>query len=304
LKDKKEKQMTLDTLTYICDFFERSRKRKLNVLGGEPSLHPEFDVFLEYLISRGFVVHVFSNGMMPRAKLEAVEASAARRQLTRRRLKFVVNVNEETYRTSEENRLQDRTFQRLHHLCSLSFNIFETRCRLDFLVDLIVKYKLIPEIRLGLAAPITGKGNRFLLPRDFRVVAEKISAFSSLCRDNDVDLVLDCGFPLCIFTDEEIGKLYKSKTQLKFVCHPIPDIDADLNVTHCYPLSGYFPGKLTQFRDLKQVHSYFRSLLTRNSGAPGIFEACGECVYRRRGMCTGGCKGHFINVNQTEAEAA
>lgn len=291
-KDKKGKQMTLENLTLICDFLERSKKRKLNVLGGEPTLHPEFDVFLEYLLSRRLVIHVFTNGMIPPAKLSAIEALIARRQLTRKQLKFIVNVNEEKYRTAKENRLQERTFRSLHDLSSLSFNIFETGCQLDFLVDLIDTYKLIPEIRLGLAAPIAGGKNRFLATGDFRAAAEKIVAFSPLCQENAVDLVFDCGFPLCIFSDSEIGKLYKNKTQLKFVCSPIPDIDAELNVFHCYPLSVYFPQKLTQFKDLKQVQSYFRSLLSRNSPTPGIFEECGECEYRQRGMCAGGCKGH------------
>lgn len=301
LNNKEAKQMTLDNLTVICDFLERSKKRKLNVLGGEPTLHPEFDLFLEYLISRGFVIHVFSNGMIAPGKLDAITALVASQQLTKQRLKFVINVNEEKYHTAEENRLQELALQRLHDLSTLSFNIFETGCRLDFLVDLINKYELIREIRLGLAAPIAGKGNRYLLTGDFRTTAKKISAFSSLCQENAIDLVFDCGFPLCIFSDREIGKLYKNKTQLKFTCHPIPDIDPDLNVLHCFPLSGYFPQKLTQFKDLRQVHSYFNSLISRNCQTAGIFETCADCEYRQRGMCSGGCKGHYINKAEAGA---
>jgi len=294
LADKKDKQMSLDNLTLICDFLERSKKRKINILGGEPTLHPQFDLFLEYLVSRGFVIHVFSNGMIPHSTLKAIETLISHRQLTQQRLKFIINVNEERYRTQKENRMQNRTFQRLHDLSTLSFNIFETDCRLDFLKDLIIKKELIHEIRLGLAAPIPGKGNRFLSTRDYRLTAKKISAFSSICQENAIDLVFDCGFPLCIFTDEEMGKLYKNKTQLKFVCHPIPDIDPDLNVTHCFPLSGYFPQKLTRFRDLNEIHFYFHSLLSKNNSFSGILDTCGECQYRLRSMCAGGCKGHSI----------
>ena len=170
---------------------------------------------------------------------------------------------------------------------------------MDFLVELITENKLIPEIRLGLAAPILGKSNQFLAVGDYPGIVKKINAFSGQCQENAVDLVFDCGFPLCIFSDEEIGKLYKNKTQLKFVCHPIPDIDPDLNVFHCYPLAGYFPQKLTQYKDLKQVHAYFASHLSRNKGAQGIFETCGDCEYRKRGMCAGGCKGHFVSETET-----
>lgn len=295
LNEQETTRMSLDNLTQICDFLDRTGKRKVNVLGGEPSLHPQFDLFLEYLLSRGYMVHVFTNGMMSEKVLEALNVLIAKRRLSRARLKFIVNVNEERFRSEKEIQLQTRMFKALKDFATLSFNIFETECKLDFLADLITGYRLIPEIRLGLASPVSGKGNRFLQPSDYRPIAEKIYAFSALCQENAIDLVFDCGFPLCIFEDEEIGKLYKHKTQLKFVCRPIPDIDPELNVFHCYPLSGYFPQRLEQFRDLRDVRGYFHKLLKRQVSTPGIFEACADCEHRRRGMCAGGCKGHFVN---------
>ncbi len=289
--------MSLDTLTTACDFLERSRKRKVNVLGGEPTLHPEFDLFLEYLLSRGFTVHVFSNGIISTSTLKAIERIVTQRKLTPRRLKFIINVNEEKYRDSREKELQEQTFTVLHKLATLSFNIFEPGCSLDFLVELILKKKLLREIRLGLASPIQGKGNNYLPLKAFRPIARKIGVFSALCQESAVDLVFDCGFPLCIFTDGELGKLYKNKTQLKFVCRAIPDIDPDLNVIHCYPLAEYFPRKLDRFRDLEDIRSYFRSHLSTSiegNGRVGIFKTCRECEYRHRGMCSAGCKGHYV----------
>jgi len=303
LNDREPTLLSLDNLTFICDFLDRSHKKKVNVLGGEPTLHPQFDLFLEYLFSRGFVVHVFTNGMMPDKVLEALQVLIAKRGLERRRLKFIVNVNEARFRLESESRNQDKTFSLLKDFATLSFNIFETGCNLDFLVQLIREKQLIPEIRLGLASPVDGKGNDFLPPGSYAEIAAKISAFSDLCQAHAIDLVLDCGFPLCIFNDAELGKLYKHKTQLKFVCRPIPDIDPELNVFHCYPLSGYFPQKLNQFRDLEDVQRYFHSLLERNVPQAGIFEACGNCEHLRRGMCAGGCKGHFVSKTAAAVSA-
>jgi molybdenum cofactor biosynthesis enzyme MoaA len=83
LKERKDSQLSLDNLTFICDFFARSKKRKINILGGEPTLHPRFDIFLEYLISRGLVIHVFTNGMAPAATLKKIAGVISRWQLTR-----------------------------------------------------------------------------------------------------------------------------------------------------------------------------------------------------------------------------
>ncbi len=299
-RKEEPKRMTLDNLTIICDFLERSRKRKINVLGGEPTLHPQFNTFLKYLISRRFTVHLFSNGIIADEPLENLRQLVAARQLNRRHLKFVINVNEEQYRSPKEKELQNRTFQQLHQFISLSFNIYQKENDLDFLVDLIDEYKLIGEIRLGLASPIAGKQNRFLALEDYPAIAQKITRFSDKCQANNIDLVLDCGFPLCMFTDEAIGRLYKNKAQIKFICNPIPDIDPHLNVFHCYPLSGYFPQKLDQFKDLREVHRYFHALVNQEDRKPGIYESCRECAYRERGMCQGGCKGHFFAATQSQ----
>ncbi len=45
------KQLSLDNLVIICDFLEKSNIKNVTVLGGEPTLHPEFTLFLQYIIS-------------------------------------------------------------------------------------------------------------------------------------------------------------------------------------------------------------------------------------------------------------
>lgn len=288
-------EMTLDNLTMACDFLERSFCRKINVLGGEPSLHSQFSLFMDYLFARRFAVHVFTNGVMPAEALAGLRQIIALRRLTPHRLKFVVNVNEEKYCSAGEMAAQKLTLSALNAFCSLSFNIFESSCSLDFLPELIREFNLIPELRIGMAAPVMGGGNRFLDISSFPAIAAKIVAFSHRLQDQGVDLVLDCGFPLCLFSDAQLGKLYRHKTQLKFICRAIPDIDPELNVYHCYPLSGYYPRRLTEFRDLEEIRGYFAALLSHDQGGAGIFPACAKCVHRRRGMCAGGCRGHYIS---------
>jgi radical SAM protein with 4Fe4S-binding SPASM domain len=289
--------MSLDDLTRVCDFLSRSGRKKINVLGGEPTLHPEFSTYLNYLVSRNFKLHIFTNGKINKNNLLTVLDLIRERELSSRQLKFVVNVNEAPYRTAAETRMQARTFQLLGPYLSLSFNLFQKENRLDFLIELVRKYKLIPEIRLGLAAPVMGKTNQYLPPGDYREIAVKIHRFSTLCQKEKIDLVFDCGFPLCMFTDEEIGHLYKNKTQLKFTCRPIPDIDPGLNVLHCFPLAQYHSFPLEEFRDLAEVKQRFTTLIAEENGYSGIYPECRECQYKHRGICSGGCRGHYLEAN-------
>lgn len=294
-------QLSLDHLIKICDFLENSRINQVNILGGEPTLHPEFNLFLRYLVSRGFMITVFSNGMINQPVLKNIKETIDEWGLDYNRLKFVMNVNEAKYRTAKEDKMEKMTFQTLNRYIGLSFNIFEKDCDMNFLVDLINDFELIPRIRLGLAAPIMGRNNIFLPIEAYPDIARKIIRLSERCQKNSIDFGFDCGFPLCIFTDAEIGKLYKNMTHLQFVCDPVLDIDADLNVIYCYPLSEYQTLKLQDFKNVAEIYDHFRSSLEKDDEKKGIYPECRDCQYRLRGRCSGGCKGHFLLKAESNA---
>ena len=46
-------------------------------------------------------------------------------------------------------------------------------------------------------------------PEDLRKMAEELMAYIPTFEAFDVHVGFDCGMPMCIFTDEEIGKLFK-----------------------------------------------------------------------------------------------
>jgi MoaA/NifB/PqqE/SkfB family radical SAM enzyme len=289
-------QLSLDNLVTICDFLESSSHMNITVLGGEPTLHPEFLLFLEYMISRAFNITVFSNGMITTAVARGINKLIDEWTLDVKRLRFIINVNEPKYQTVRETRMQAKTFAKLNTFSGLSFNIFEESCDMNFLPDLIQKYKLRPKIRLGLAAPIVGRENTFLPLKSYPGVAKKILRLSDRCLRDSIDLGFDCGFPLCIFSNEDIGKLYKNSVHLIFVCEPVLDIDPDLNVIYCYPLSECQRLKLTDFKSVSDIYTHFKTLISKHDRQKGIFSECKNCPYHKNGRCDGGCKGHYLST--------
>jgi len=292
--DKRE--ISLDHLTTACDFLERSRIKSVNVLGGEPTLHSRFLLLFRYLVSRGFGITLFSNGMIAKPVLTGILEIIDEWGLTSHHLKIVVNVNEDKYRSPTERRLQKRTFEALHEHIGLSFNIFEKSCDMNFLVDLIDSHRLLPRIRLGLAAPIAGRKNRFLPMEDYGIIARKVVTLSDRCQAHGIDFGFDCGFPMCMFSDEDIGRLFKNMARLQFVCDPVLDIDPDLNVIYCYPLSGYHSLKLRDFNNVKEIYDEFASLMGRDDRQRGIYAECAECPYLKSKRCAGGCKGFYLRT--------
>lgn len=62
--------LTWDNLIYIADFLQSSNVNHISLLGGEPLLHSEISEFCKYLSHRGFIVTIFTSGIMPDSKFD------------------------------------------------------------------------------------------------------------------------------------------------------------------------------------------------------------------------------------------
>ena len=65
--------ISLSTFQRALDFLERSGIDQARLLGGEPTLHPEFPALVQQVLERRLRLLVFSNGLMPEAALRCLE---------------------------------------------------------------------------------------------------------------------------------------------------------------------------------------------------------------------------------------
>lgn len=102
---------------------------------------------------------------------------------------------------------------------------------------------------------------------------------------------------MCIFTDEELGKLFKhTMGNVNFRCGAAIDVGPDLSVWACFPLSGYNKHSLLEFQNHEELcHCFadFHNSIRIEVG--GIFEKCDSCQHRIKGLCSGGCLSHSLN---------
>jgi len=279
---------TFDNFKKVVKFIATGPKL-INLLGGEPTLNKDFVRMLEYVIVNDFLVQVFTNGMVSDIILQNIITLLNRISLKENQLYFAININEEKYRTDNENKLQDNFLKTLGNLVYPSFTIHDKDTDLLFLRDFIHGYNLDPVIRLGLAMPVKPGNNKYLSMEYYSEVAANIIRLSK--NSPGITIKFDCGFPLCMFTLEEINELNKDKeNDFVFICGSPIDIYPDLTFSNCYPLSQVYKGSITDFDNIIKLYEF----LTDGFMAPfGIYrDQCTTCSFFRR-ECSGGCKGFF-----------
>jgi cyclic pyranopterin phosphate synthase len=281
--------MAWDDIVYVADFLQASGERRVSLLGGEPTLHPDFPAVLGYFVARGFDVTVFTSGLMSSVRLNALAAEVP--QYPKWRVQFVCNINNpaQTPETPAETAKRDAFLEALGPWTQAGFNIYRTDFDLMFLFDLIERFKLRRYLRLGIAHPIPDAGNLSIAIADMRTVIARLGLWREAFEKLRVRPSLDCGFPLCKISDEELGWMSRLTGPINFKCDPAIDITPDLQVYSCFPLAGIERKSLYDFDSYSMIVDYFRFLMLRiRAKRAGLFDECGACPRRADGVCSGG----------------
>lgn len=212
-------------------------------------------------------------------------------------VRFVCNVNEPAISPKKELEKVYRFFSVFGDRTSLSFNIYRMEFDMNFLIDYISQYGLNRHIRLGLAHPIPGEKNLYISPDKFKEVASKLMGFFEKFDRLAIEPGFDCGFPLCMFDDEQLGKVFKYTTgRVSFQCGPAIDIGTDLSVWSCFPLSSFNKKSLFDFQNYQELEQfYFQKMVEARQNSRGIYSECFICKSFEKGLCSGGCIAHILN---------
>ena len=272
--------MSRENFLQSLDFLERSGIKWVRLLGGEPTLHPDFVWLVDQTQIRGMHLLIFSNGLMPAASLNRLE------QLSCKTVSVIVNVNQPEEQNSVETRKQAETLRRLGNRAVIGFNIHKPDLCMSFLLDMIHEFGLTKAIRIGLAHPCIGGNNSYLHPKQYREVGYRLASFLKTAHSEDVILDFDCGFVQCMFPKETLKFLRNQNIGQR--CNPTLDILPDKQVISCYPLFSIGRESLPENHDDKWLRNRFRERL-KPYQSMGIFRYCILCPSKRAQKCLGGC---------------
>lgn len=279
--------ISLENLMTLIRFLKKSKSDSLGVLGGEPTLHPRFGKFMKILISQGFSLSIFSNGIINKDVVDFLKDRVGGNWI------MTVNIHHPDSYARSEKLLLMRCLRVLHKRIALGFNIYKLNFNADFMIGLIDRYNLKRRIRLGIANPIVGEDNLHIPFKLHKKLADRIVSFAQKCDKSDIAIEFDCGFTLCSFSESQIGKLFYCNAIFNSHCSGGIDMGPNLDIWRCFSTSNIWRKRLSDFKNLSEVQRfYFRKISSFRK--VGTTYECLKCKYLLRSQCSGGCLAHTL----------
>jgi radical SAM protein with 4Fe4S-binding SPASM domain len=275
----------MDSFEAQLAFLDRSGIVEARLLGGEPTLHPDFIQIVEMALARGKRIVVFTNGLMPPKTLDYLASIPAEMCNVLVNMSSLPTAGSITYR-AKTNRLN--VLKTLGQRAIPGFTIHDINTPLTLLPDIITETNCRRSIRLGLAHPSLGKKNRYLHPKQYRTAAIKIIELAEQASASSIKLEFDCGFVRCMFSDEEMETLHRCGSTPEWHCSPILDIDLNGNALHCFPLAEQYQEMIHTSSKAGNIRDTLSSR-TEPFRTAGIYQECSTCPLKQQGSCSGGC---------------
>ncbi len=272
-------QMSWEELETIISYMPQDEH--VSLLGGEPSLHSEFDKIVKWIRGKGYQMKIFSNGCTK--KLRTIQKYCENDAIS-----IILNLNmPDTYTAKEWEQIEKNCIA-LGHYISLSYNIFEPEFTWEHTKKAIEDWGLFRHVRLGMTQPIKGMDNAFLQEKDFPRATERLVEMAVDFAESGISLGFDCGFRSCDFSTEQLATLAECGVGLTFTCSPVLDIGPDLKVWRCFPFSVEEGEKLTDFDTMQDLEMHFIDKW-KDEQAKGNTEDCQSCDNMEITSCAGGC---------------
>ncbi len=291
-------QIPLENLERICRFMATGGLDRVNLLGGEPTLHTNFREAVTIALDHISNVHIVTNGLWsPRVRSVLAD-------LPPHRIFLLINLNPPEVFGAAKYAAFLKNLEYVAEWPNVAFAINIDRREYDYsrVLDLATRFG-IRQLRWSLSYPIASDASTYTLPvQSYPETTARLVEFLIRARSLGITAASDCGVPNCAFTDEQIGRLYKHGIAPELgLCSPILDVGIDLQVYHCFPLHDVFRRSLDRFGSLREMRQYFEVNAGQLKWRSYPMQACTTCEYRIERRCSGGCLAASIIAEDVDA---
>lgn len=286
IKETEKENITLEQLENIFQWLAKTPINRIGLIGGEPTLHPNFDLILKATIDfcekNNTYGLLFTNGI----ELEQYI------HLLTPRIKILINLNHpDILKEDKWNKLQNtlKSLEKNNMLKQVSFgiNLYHDIKTYNYIFDLLNQYGKY-ELRVSYVAP-TNKYLTFNKEEYYLKAKQIFLPFMEQAKQNNIIIKIDCNhIPNCYFSEKEQEFLDSCLLEKNSdYCQPVIDITPNFEGTACF--GAYELINLHQFENIKEAERYFYFKIMYPKVLHNNTSKCNNCQKYQTMACQGGC---------------
>lgn len=300
-KDKNE--ISEENFEKAVDFIVGDKSRSsIGLIGGEPTLHSQFEKFLRKLIAddRVKTVLVYTNGILLDQYWDVV---------CHPKVRLLINCNspEDIGKTQFQKLCGNLDYLLLNRMfqknVTLGINMYQPDFPYEYILELLKKYQF-HHVRVSVSVPNLEDGRNRDAHQYFERMKPGMFAFFHELLRNDIIPNYDCNkIPSCLIREEDVEEfiqygdreyihkhIEESNITDKIVkCSPVIDIRQDLTAVRCFGLSEHTKQDIRDFSGIRELEHYYLRTIDAYACNTVYSPKCVDCHAREVQKCNGGC---------------
>lgn len=298
--NKSNTDITMEHFETAVDFLTKTGNISIGLIGGEPTIHPDFAVIIRKLLDNEKVddVTIYTNGILLDQYMDVI---------TDPRIRILINCNspdvigESSFERIRENIDLLINHYKMKNQINLGINLYSNDMDYAYMIRLLKEFNF-HRVRMSVTVPDFTKVSEVSILEYFRDRKEFILKFLKDMDSVQVVPYYDCNKPpFCIWNqnEQEWIKNYVNKYPVKesnligncSQCFPVIDILPDLKAVRCFGLSEYEKVDIKEFKCITDLASYFMNQIDTHAYKIVIDKECQDCYERKTRHCMSGCIG-------------
>lgn len=282
--------------------------RTVGLIGGEPTLHRNFEGFVRQLIADRRVerIMLYTNGLVLDRYWDV---------LLHPKVQMLVNLNPPSVMGDAR---YGSILKNLDHLVldcmrpdrvTLGINMYGAQFEYSYIIEELKRYSM-DHVRVSIVVPNLDEGRNIDAHAYFASMKPRLLEFFHNLLDEGIVPNFDCNkIPTCMVAPQELAgfrrhlddPVLKGKISLsninnaQVVCRPVIDIRQDLTAVRCFGLSQYTKQHIGDFKCIHELEMFYMRTIDAYAYNTVYSTACVDCHRRKVAECSGGCYGFKIN---------
>ena len=285
-------EISLENFNKVLLFLKNSNELAVNLIGGEPTLHSNFECILKQIKENGFkAINVYTNGVFNQNILDLI--CKYNKTIP---INLVINLNSPKkigHKIYNQIINNIKELQKNNVSIVLGKNIFLSDLDFTYFFDAIREFQ-VNKIRWSVVVPIKHPDDSI---EYYKSYVEYVIGFLEKCHELGCETYCDCNrIPACAFEDAQIRRLIYLQPDYftSHKCTPVLDVDVNLNVFRCFGTSDLAKVNLTDFPNTTILAAFFMTAIDKKIDKQNstFCQSCnlsnccrGGCIFVNKGRC-------------------